>query len=525
MKRLIVLIVSLILLTTNLSFGQWYQVTNGKTIGCADIAFADGQYGVATTGLGFYTTTDGGTTWKIYADWNYIWMSFWSVEFSNDKTGWILGYDNQNSYLVKTTDAGLSWNNVNIPLSNSTMYKMHWLDENNGYICGGTKGLVDYGDTTGVNAGIFWKTTDAGLTWSAINVGKPVWGWQDVVILSNGVGYLIGIDEIYKTNDYGNVWNKISFSTHNDEYLRSVVFVNNNVGYLIGFGTGSIKNTWVYKTTNGGNSWVLQGEIPNYVVAFYNPMCVLDESSLILSGVSYSTLSMEVKRTHDSGLNWITDYSIELSLPSQIQSVKKIGRTIWGAGSQIHKCDNLPPYFSLSVSDSVALIGSDYKQTISVKDPDGDLVSLQLLQPNFLTIEDTTITGKPTSADSGEYEVKVLASDGHGGIDTLCYKLTVTSTVGVEDENSIPTKYQLSQNYPNPFNPTTTINYSLPKSGNVKIMVVNSLGQEVSILVDEFKSVGSHSVQFSASNLPSGIYFYRIVADSYTNTKKMILIK
>jgi hypothetical protein len=93
-------------------------------------------------------------------------------------------------------------------------------------------------------------------------------------------------------------------------------------------------------------------------------------------------------------------------------------------------------------------------------------------------------------------------------------------------------QYELYQNYPNPFNPTTKINYQLPQSGFVTLNIYNILGREVATLVNEQKNQGRHSVEFDASKLPSGVYFYRLratpgggQAGDFIQTKKMILLK
>ncbi len=91
--------------------------------------------------------------------------------------------------------------------------------------------------------------------------------------------------------------------------------------------------------------------------------------------------------------------------------------------------------------------------------------------------------------------------------------------------NRIPTEFALSQNYPNPFNPSTTIAYSVPTSCQVRLTVLDILGREIVELVNEQKFAGTYEVKFTASNLPSGIYFYHLTAGTFTNTKKMILIK
>ncbi|MDD5361726.1 MAG: T9SS type A sorting domain-containing protein [Ignavibacteria bacterium] len=89
----------------------------------------------------------------------------------------------------------------------------------------------------------------------------------------------------------------------------------------------------------------------------------------------------------------------------------------------------------------------------------------------------------------------------------------------------LPKNYELSQNYPNPFNPSTTIKYALPKDGLVTIKVYDLTGREITRLVNEVKQAGYHSVLFNASNLSSGIYFYRIIAGDFIQTKKMLMIK
>ena len=103
--------------------------------------------------------------------------------------------------------------------------------------------------------------------------------------------------------------------------------------------------------------------------------------------------------------------------------------------------------------------------------------------------------------------------------------ITVTGAVAVEDQALIATDYSLMQNYPNPFNPSTTITFSVPESGNVKLTVFNSLGEEVAILVDEFLPSGEKTVTFEAVSNFSGVYYYRMESSNFVDTKKMILLK
>ena len=92
-------------------------------------------------------------------------------------------------------------------------------------------------------------------------------------------------------------------------------------------------------------------------------------------------------------------------------------------------------------------------------------------------------------------------------------------------EAAVPGKYELYQNYPNPFNPSTVISWQLPVKSHVLLKVYNVLGKEVSTLVNEVKPVGKYKVIFNAGNLASGVYFYRLITDSFSKTKKMILLR
>jgi len=112
-----------------------------------------------------------------------------------------------------------------------------------------------------------------------------------------------------------------------------------------------------------------------------------------------------------------------------------------------------------------------------------------------------------------------------GSVRRWCITIDYDIITGVSNNSGIINSYQLSQNYPNPFNPTTSINYSIPKSGLVTLKVFDILGKEVAKIVNEFKNAGNHEVDFNASSLSSGVYFYRIESGDFIDTKKMFLLK
>ena len=109
---------------------------------------------------------------------------------------------------------------------------------------------------------------------------------------------------------------------------------------------------------------------------------------------------------------------------------------------------------------------------------------------------------------------------------TLNQELDFFGVVPVQQISSeVPNEYSLDQNYPNPFNPATTINYSIVNAGEIKITLFDVSGKEVDVLVNGIQSPGKYSINYNASRLPSGVYFYRINTEGFTDTRKMILIK
>lgn len=110
-------------------------------------------------------------------------------------------------------------------------------------------------------------------------------------------------------------------------------------------------------------------------------------------------------------------------------------------------------------------------------------------------------------------------------IDGVLYGDTSLNTTNIEPISNIAQNYTLSQNYPNPFNPTTTIKFQIPKLEFVNLKIYDLIGREIETLISENLNTGEYSVSWNASNFPSGMYFYKLYTDGFTETKKMLLIK
>jgi subtilisin family serine protease len=124
--------------------------------------------------------------------------------------------------------------------------------------------------------------------------------------------------------------------------------------------------------------------------------------------------------------------------------------------------------------------------------------------------------------------ILAINDNGPGDTGTLkawCLQVTYQTLLGGLQTVEIPNYYSLSQNYPNPFNPVTTIKYGIPKAGNVTLKIYDLLGREVAVLVNETRQPGFYTIDFNATNYASGIYLYKIESGSFSDVKKMMLIK
>jgi len=142
--------------------------------------------------------------------------------------------------------------------------------------------------------------------------------------------------------------------------------------------------------------------------------------------------------------------------------------------------------------------------------------------------------GSTTSGASGSFVLEIsgmpllgnitaTATDTNGN--TSMFSLPYAVSTNVKQTVLNPVRFSLEQNYPNPFNPTTTIKYQIPELSFLTIKVYDVVGNEITALVNEEKQIGSYEVNFDATGIPSGVYFYRLQAEDFAETKKMVLIR
>jgi len=425
-------------------------------------------------------------------------------------------------------------------------------------------------------AGI-WKTTNAGANMTINNTGITNLTINFVAIspsspntLYCGGGALALPNGMYKTTDGASNWTAINNGIVEPVNAIQNISVHptdpNTVLIAVWDGSATTNATsGVYKTTNGGTNWVGSstgmGTNKNILCFARNPLnpnTVYAGTSLLVpnppgTGPSY------VYKSYDGGNTWT---SMSSGLPTGATDINPIR------------------YMDVSRNDtSVAILGMFYNTALAnqgvyvstnggttwvmrntgIPSAQGTLIRSVLIRPNSSTefyagvvvlgaggvyrttnagVSWTNFSSGPLSFGSVVRQMYFRTLAPYGGADSTllaCNAGTIPTDMGVfaytwgplgiNDPNTAPKEFSLTQNYPNPFNPVTKIVYQLPHQSYVTLSVYDGAGKLVKVLVDGMQSQLVNTVEFNASDLSSGVYFYKITAGDFTSVKKMVLVK
>ncbi|MBK7865849.1 MAG: choice-of-anchor A family protein [Ignavibacteriales bacterium] len=284
---------------------------------------------------------------------------------------------------------------------------------------------------------------------------------------------------VYRSLDNGITWTQVNSGIGNNLIITGISVNSNNSLFVGTFGGG------VFKSVDQGNNWVPVNMGYNFIWAIAS-----DSDGDVFAG----TYGDGLYRSTDNGSTWF-----KTTFPGTYVYEMRIDGN-----------DNI---FATSYSGGV-FVSTDKGNTWASIGLGGFGLSSLLIVPNGST---------PDAGGEGVI---------YGGTANGNIYMAVSSVMNIKSgKNTIPTEFSLDQNYPNPFNPSTVIRYSIPFDADVNITVYNTVGQEVTVLAKESVVAGIYSTSFDASNLPSGVYLYRMTAVSsdgkqkFTSTKKMILVK
>jgi ligand-binding sensor domain-containing protein len=358
------------------------------------------------------------------------------------------------------------------------------------------------------NNGIFHSSNN-GNTWNTVNNGLPLNVMKSLGKTSDRL-FASTYYDIVSSSDYGNNWEPY----HNglfDGYYAEDFLIENNSLYAAGYGV-------YYSSDNGANWVVFNSGLPISPIVY----------SLVRKGNRLFAATVQgVYYSDDNGVNWnsagneLLDYkvwAINLSGNNLIAGTDTSG--IFISNNNGDSWTKLQNDFStaqvreLFCSGGNVFAGFGFGWGIYHSSDNGlNWISVgQGLAPLYtfvlgLAMNDIYLFAATTT---GVYR-RALSEFGITSID--------------QNSNIIPSNFTLLQNYPNPFNPSTKISWQSPISGHQTLKVYDMLGNEVATLVDEEKPAGRYEINFNASQLSSGIYFYKFLSGIFINTKKMILMK
>ncbi len=447
-----------------------------------------------------YKTTDGGENWTQLN--TGIAGSYFTVEFFDDKVGYIAGYSSPYPTLSKTVDGGDTWTPVEFP-SDFDKFGSAWgigfANQNSLWL-------------TMLNGDIIY-TEDGGATWSEYDK------------LSSNVIYDISIvgGDIWASGSGGTIMKgSVPMSSLNVEpQILSVVDIPEDQGGKVRLAISAsskdvpqyneIQSYTVWREKENGGFDALGSFNAVQSEEYYFVAPTLGDSTA--EGILWSTFKVSAHSVNPNVFyysNPMSGYSIDNIAPGAPAGLKANpgeNQIIveWNANSEKDF-----QYFAV------------YRSTEPDFNPAG-------MEPVYTT-DDTSFVDTEIELDV-KYYYRISAFD-YAGNESVYSEAVSGVIVGVETtETGIPDEYILSQNYPNPFNPSTTIKYGLPHESSVKIVIYNSLGEIVTDLVNAQQNAGYYNIVWRADNLSSGIYFYSVKASPVNNengflsVRKMMLIK
>lgn len=393
------------------------------------------------------------------------------------------------SVMITSLNFAQNWQLQNSNTSNQ-LKGIHMISATEGWACG--------------DAGTMLHTINAGTTWSLLTLtGADL---HQIVFKDASTGIVVGDNgTVFATTNGGTNW--IAKSSGTSLQLRGAGFAGGSTFYAVGDDGAAVKST------DDGNTWTtLNSGTTERLLA----VAAVDQNVWIGARNGLMLFSNNGGTTFTSMSNPATD---------DIKDIQFINESIgFACGSNsffMYTSNGEANWTSRSSGIVVGLNGLHFVDQNKgwVVGGVGTLYSTTNAGQNWL--QATT----PTTQDINSihsFDGNNAWAVGNSGIIISNY----SPSTGLENELSeIPDQLILEQNYPNPFNPSTKIKFSVPERSNTIIKVYNTVGSEVATLLNEVKQPGTYEVDFNASDLSSGAYFYSIQTDNFREVKKMILLK
>ncbi|MCK6604410.1 MAG: YCF48-related protein [Ignavibacteriaceae bacterium] len=500
MKKIFLLLVVLFLPATILA--QFAEQTSGTTQALYTVSAVDNSVvWVGGAGGVILRTTDGGTTWSNVGGGTIGTNPVYNI-WAFDANTALCTTSPGTTFVYRTTDGGTTWTQV-FTQAGGFIDAIWMTSATNGWM---------YGDPVGGRWSL-WRTSDGGVTWDSTGLYLPTTnaGWNNAMFISgNNIWFGTNSTNIVYSSDNGATW---STQTATGQVNSYVIWFNNA-------NTGLTGGTQFVATTNGGTNWgaitVPGTGTVSGITGWGNNWLVCRQAT----GLYWST---------DNGGTWATAYTASAGNYYHIAKARN-GENVWAVRSnggitkgtfqvvpvELSSFSAVPSQGNVNLNWSTATETNNSGFEIQRKSGNTEFVTIGFVQGAGTTTEVKNYSYSDMGLQAGTYSYRLKQVDFDGS-----YSYSAVTEVNIE----LPSVYSLSQNYPNPFNPSTTITYSVPEAGNVRLSVYNLMGEEIASLVNGNVEAGVHTVSFDASGFASGTYFYRIDAGNYSAVRKMILNK
>ncbi len=489
-----------------------------------DFDFSDNDFSITQSVLTL-TSPNGGENWTTSNAYGIVWNDNISgpVKLELYKGGVfyssIADTTPSDGYYAWTVNAADSGNNYRIKITSLASENDFDFSDSDFTI---TKSIITISSP---NGGENWQTSSSyGIVWTD-NIFSPV-----KIELYKGGTYYLTIADTTQSDGYF-AWS-VNAADSGSDYRVKITSLGSSNDFDYSDNDFTITKSQVTVTApNGGESWETS---TSYGIIWTDDIFVPVKIELYKGGAFYSTI---------------------------VDTTQSDGYYLWSVNAAESGNDYKVKITSLGSSNDFDYSDADFsiaKNIITISRPNGG-ETLHLGTDNSIVWEDsifapvkielykggvfysTIIDTTPSSGfylwnihdvqNGNDYKIKVTSLASNNDFDFSDGNFTITNPNGIEENlDQIPKTYTLMQNYPNPFNPSTSIVYGLPQSCQVRIELFNALGQHVKVIFDSYKDAGYHKLQFNASVLSSGVYFYRIQAESptgklFVETKKMLFLK
>jgi photosystem II stability/assembly factor-like uncharacterized protein len=444
----------------------------------------------------FYVTTNGGATWQTKLSdlpESLLQSILWTPSG-------LIG----TSYLgiYKSSNLGLNWINIS---NGYTDVEIKYMTARSNIVIAKSLSQGTY------------RSTDYGLNWNKVNYYLNTFNWQNNILYSFSGSYIM------RSSDLGSTFSQYGSPIPMGLSISSLVMWSSTMVSNINYLVYSNPISYIYRSTNSGLNWVQSNNgLPSGTpgnTGFFN------RDSICFIGLERpSTISWVLFRSTNFGLSWD-------SIPNTSSIAQANMITYNTNDNKFYLCRNNGVYVSSNLGNNWLPINNGLPASKNATSLffNGDTIYASLKPGGIYrsTVQNQTwvqyndgLTNLNVNSVNGSNNY-LYAGVTYGGF----FRRQANIFNSVENNSEVIKDYMLYQNYPNPFNPMTNVKFSIVKAGDVKIVVYDVQGREVQTLANERLNAGTYEVKFDGSGLTSGVYFYRMVSDGYSETKKMLLVK